>query len=348
LHCCTECFWDVDLKKTIQRESSEEGDCAFCGSHALTIDPTKLKEKFEFVKENLFEEIEEGDSLASCFQAQFEVFNTNKITDTTHLLRAIFSDDPSYIQGNFKLKFDNLRLSQEWDELGEELISRNRFFPKTERLTELFRSANPEDFKVFEPLMSQLKRLIPINYPLYRARVTSNVTNLRKDLDKPPANKASDGRANPHGISYLYCSNDKETAVTEVKPSTGSIVHVAKMHTIRPVPVLDLTQPRRCFSPFPFADNETELALEFIVLLEKLSDELSIPIAESRRLKYLPTQFFCEFIKSRGFVEGILFTSSFTKKENFVFFCSSSSDLVEFKGFEKLQVTKTKHEYDQI
>lgn len=40
---------------------------------------------------------------------------------------------------------------------------------------------------------------------------------------KPLSNSASEGRANPKGIPYLYVATDKETAMSEVRPSLGAI-----------------------------------------------------------------------------------------------------------------------------
>ena len=40
----------------------------------------------------------------------------------------------------------------------------------------------------------------------------------RKDIGAPPPHKTSDGRINPRGISYLYLSDDIETALIEVRP----------------------------------------------------------------------------------------------------------------------------------
>ncbi|MBD3587608.1 RES family NAD+ phosphorylase [Salinimonas sp. HHU 13199] len=346
MYCCKECFWDSDLRDVIQRNFIDEGNCDFCGELAPRISPASLSEKFEFLKDEMFEKSEVGNSLASCFQKEFKVFNDLKVRNIDRLLEHILVDDADASTSNFKPISDNGKFSEEWNELRSELIGKNRFFPNTQVFANLFRGVKSSELRVFEVILSQLSTTLPIDYPLYRARIISKIEHFPSDLDKPPASVACDGRANPVGISYLYCSDDKATAVTEVRPSTGSIVHIAQLITKRSIKLLDLTCPRKKFSAFQFSDTDSKLALELIVLLERLSEELSIPIAESRHLNYLPTQFFSEFIKSQDVFEGLVFSSSFTNKKNLVFFSEESLDIVHFQRYEKVTVTRTQHEFE--
>lgn len=342
MHCCKDCFWDSDLRDFIQRNTIGDGDCDFCGRHAPLIEPDQLGEKFEFLKDEIFKVSDDGKPLADCFQSEFQVFDSDNVRNINRLLANILVDGENE---KYVIATDNLRFCDDWNELRIELIERNRFFPNTEVLSNLFRRVKSSELRIFEAILSQLSSKLPIDYPLYRARILSDMKDFPRDLDKPPASVASDGRANPVGISYLYCADDKITAVTEVRPSTGSIVFIAKLITSKSLKLLDLTCPRKMFSAFQFADSDSKLALELIVLLERLSEELSIPVAESRHLNYLPTQFFCEFIKSQNLFDGIIFSSSFTDKKNLVFFCEKSEEIVEFDSFEKTEVTRTHHEY---
>ena len=43
----------------------------------------------------------------------------------------------------------------------------------------------------------------------------------------PPAELATAGRANPRGISYLYCATDEPTCIAEIRPWKGAKVTVA-------------------------------------------------------------------------------------------------------------------------
>ncbi|WP_345427173.1 RES family NAD+ phosphorylase [Halioxenophilus aromaticivorans] len=309
------------------------------------LDPLELKEKFEFLKDNMFLSSNDGRTLANSFQYEFKVFNEDNVANIDELLRAII-DDPSLTEGKFELISDSSRLSNGWDDLRSELISRNRFFPRTKIFSSLFRGGKSDELIVFELLLSQLTTKLPIGCQLFRARITDQIQCFPQDLDKPPSALAGDGRANPAGISYLYCSTDRDTALTEVRPSTGSVIYLADLKTKRSVNLLDLTSPRRMFSAFHFPDNLAHLALELIVLLEKLSEELTAPVAEAKQLSYLPTQFFCEFIKSQEQFDGIKFLSSLTKQPNVVLFCEDSNEAVHFERYEKCIVRKTTHEFN--
>lgn len=48
---------------------------------------------------------------------------------------------------------------------------------------------------------------------------------------KPIQYEASEGRANPKGISCLYLATDKETAMSEVRPWLGSDISVGQFKT---------------------------------------------------------------------------------------------------------------------
>ena len=49
----------------------------------------------------------------------------------------------------------------------------------------------------------------------------------------PPVRNPSEGRVNPRGIAYLYLANDRKTAISEVRPWSGSLVSVAAFKTTR-------------------------------------------------------------------------------------------------------------------
>ncbi len=44
---------------------------------------------------------------------------------------------------------------------------------------------------------------------------------------KPLRDRASEGRANPKGIPYLYLATKEETAISEVRPWIGSFISLA-------------------------------------------------------------------------------------------------------------------------
>lgn len=56
---------------------------------------------------------------------------------------------------------------------------------------------------------------------------------------KPLPNKATEGRANPKGIPYLYLATDKETAMAEARPWLGSLISVGQLKVMQDLVVVD-------------------------------------------------------------------------------------------------------------
>ena len=140
-------------------------------------------------------------------------------------------------------------------------------------------------------------------------------------MGAPPNKLASSGRANPKGISYIYLASNIETCISEVRPYNGCDIYVSKCKNTIIKRVIDLTTPRKSISIMKFSESEYNEVLSIINLLESFSSELSIPVKPHlSELEYIPTQFLCEYIKSLGNYDGIIFRSSFNKGDNLVFF----------------------------
>jgi hypothetical protein len=74
---------------------------------------------------------------------------------------------------------------------------------------------------------------------------------------KPLPEKASDGRANPKGIPYLYLATEKETAALEVRPLGGSYLSIARFRLLRDIRVIDCSAGR-VDAPFRYRqENKT-------------------------------------------------------------------------------------------
>ncbi|MGN6383086.1 MAG: RES family NAD+ phosphorylase [Dyella sp.] len=192
----------------------------------------------------------------------------------------------------------------------KELQDKNRFFPQNAPDKELFRV-------LMENLVSQV---VPDEF--YRARLMKDAAPYPLDeMGAPPAALASDGRANPIGIRYLYLADDRDTAIAEVKPSKGALVSVAAFGILpgKTLKLIDLTDPRATISPFrvtsPVADVRASMSF-----LEALGEELSVPTQPHRATRdYLASQYLCELIKVSGY-DGVVYRSSLARGRNFAFF----------------------------
>lgn len=133
----------------------------------------------------------------------------------------------------------------------------------------------------------------------------------------------SAGRVNPSGISYFYCADDKETAISEIKPYLGEKVSVAPVSLKRKCKVVD----------FSISENVAKIAQDESnmeeVLLSLVDNAFSVPINNSDDVvSYIPTQVIAEFFRSKGF-EGIVYRSKLGSGKNIAFFDPDMADIGE-------------------
>ena len=127
---------------------------------------------------------------------------------------------------------------------------------------------------------------------------------------KPLAEKASDGRANPKGITCLYLATKQETAVLEVRPLIGSYVSVARFKVLKDLRLVDCSAVKidnliRLLKK-DWTPEETEkqvwsdINIAFSKPVERGDDSID----------YIPTQIITETFKLSGF-NGIAYKSSY-------------------------------------
>ena len=106
----------------------------------------------------------------------------------------------------------------------EELKHKNRFFPKVAPEKDLFIE--------FGPLLGVIIKKEAQKF--YRARINEEGKQFKlKEMKKPPATMALNGRANPLGIPYLYAASTIETAIAEVRGHKGESVTVLEFNANR-------------------------------------------------------------------------------------------------------------------
>ncbi len=140
-------------------------------------------------------------------------------------------------------------------------------------------------------------------------------------MGAPPKRRATNGRANPAGIPYLYLGSNPETAAVEVRPHTGEVACVASF-TVPRIKAVDLRNPRKLVSPFYLSDaSEVGQLRADLPFLERLGNELTRPVLPSGAdIDYIPSQYLCEFIKKQGPFDGVVYRSSVSEGFNLVLF----------------------------
>lgn len=148
---------------------------------------------------------------------------------------------------------------------------------------------------------------------------------------KPLQYVATEGRANPKGIPYLYLSTDKETAMSEVRPWIGSNISVGQFETNKELRIIDCSvhQSKRLIYLEEPGDEERELSV-----WTDIDIAFSIPVIPSDKTSdYVPTQIIAELFKSEGY-DGIAYKSSLTTGYNVVLFDLEVADLINCSLYE--------------
>ncbi len=149
------------------------------------------------------------------------------------------------------------------------------------------------------------------------------------DRMKPLSNKASEGRANPKGIPYLYLSNDRDTSLAELRPTHGQRMSAAQFKVIRDLLVVDCySVPRHyqqieCIFNPPVSQEEITNATWSMI-----NDAFTKPVSrDDTSSDYVPTQILTELFKAEGF-DGLCCKSGMGEGHNYVLFNLDDADLV--------------------
>jgi hypothetical protein len=318
--CCPQCFGDRGLRNDIiPALDPGRGTCDFCGSKDVhLIEPRQIADVFETLV-GAYEESTDGKQLVQWMKEDWQLFShpTMDVAHAKELLSEIL-DDGDITRRYFRpSEFLSGALAQ-WEKLRDELMYVNRYF---------LDNALDEDRE--EHLGQLLGHLPADDLPetWYRARmkIGEGVFPI-EEMGAPPRRLAAHGRANPSGIPYLYLGSQPVTAAAEIRPHTGEVACVAEFKLSGPVKAVDLRNPRGLVSPFVLGSASAIAQLRAdLPFLERLGDELTRPVQpQSAAIDYLPSQYFCEFIKKRGY-DGVVYRSSVSDGINLALFDPSKA-----------------------
>ena len=280
---------------------------------------------------NIYTEDDSGKFLVEWFKEDWALFPSLDIANSKQLLSDIL-DDGEIVRKKFvpSALCDTDRLHT-WEQLKQELMHENRFFPTTQfnedRLTELL-SQLLLDSGEFTELWN-------------RARIQKEAGPFPVDeMGAPPKRLATQGRANPAGIPYLYLASTPETAVSEIRPHTGELASVASFKLKGNLKFIDLRDPKVSVSPFILGD-ESEVALlrgdiEFLV---RLGFELTRPVLPHvAAIDYIPSQYLCEYIKKCGY-HGVIYKSSVSDGINLALFDPNNANILNVTNYKISKVS---------
>lgn len=306
MNCCPNCFKNRELQAIIGSISTEKGDCDFCGSkETIVVDSREMAESFAQPVGLYRISKDVKNTMSELMQEEWDIFNLDS-KRASDLLKCIFSDESTVDPNLFtkdvinyaKHSPESKEIVDRWNNLRNEIITKNRFFIE-----------HAFEHDLLEKLLVEKKKKYTTGTLFYRGRISDKDGFDRDKIGKPPAKKATSGRANPKGIPYLYLSSDLETTLYETRATYLDFVTIGTFELTDDIEIVKL---RTVDITNPFEENLFERIVNQ-PFLKKLESELSRPLRRhDSDLEYLPTQYLCEFIKYIGF-EGVEYGSAMRK-----------------------------------
>jgi len=135
----------------------------------------------------------------------------------------------------------------------------------------------------------------------------------KKEMLKPPRERAVEGRINPTGISYFYLSSNKLTAISETKPWIGHFVSVATCEITSKIKVVDVRSDLDFLDVcLPWEKRKSSKQKEERIWWD-IDKAFAKPIVEHKvNVDYAATQYLSELFKNAGF-KGIIYKSSLSE-----------------------------------
>ena len=134
---------------------------------------------------------------------------------------------------------------------------------------------------------------------------------------KPLSDRAKEGRANPAGISMLYLASSEQTAISEVRPWTGSELSVAQFRISRDLKIIDLslghgqTSFQNLFLSEFFGKKPVSREKKEEAVWIDIDNAFSRPVTRSdETADYVPTQILAELFYDNGY-DGLVYRSQF-------------------------------------
>lgn len=201
------------------------------------------------------------------------------------------------------------RFTYQWEDFCRIVKFERRFFKIQNILDELF-DEKQHYVSGHIKLIYSLER----GQRIYRARQLGNglkYEQLQKIpsqvLSAPPSQLAAPGRMNVEFIPVFYAAFHKETAVSELRPSTGDTVAVGEFSVKGEIKVFDFTVFDTKESTYE-GEKYRHTRYEFITQMQKA---ISRPLgAAEKQLEYIPTQIAAEYLREIFGCDAIIYNSS--------------------------------------
>jgi hypothetical protein len=206
------------------------------------------------------------------------------------------------------------------------------------------RSTEVEEF-LQTVLVTALKRVenISAGTILWRAQLghTDRVASSSPDLVvlvpypypaermKPIVGQATEGRANPKGIPYLYLATERDIAMSEIRPWLDSTVSIAQFKVIRDLTVIDCSRNRASVPLWAAGGPEPAPVERERAVWIDIDRGFAEPVGRRDDVAdYVSTQIIGELFKHAGY-DGVMYRSAFSNTgHNVALFDTAAAELV--------------------
>ncbi len=154
----------------------------------------------------------------------------------------------------------------------------------------------------------------------------------------PRSHAATEGRANPKGIPYLYLATNEKTALAEIRPSVDDYVSIGQFKTLKPLTLVDCSVGHdsglSLYFDIDMGPYEPDAEEREKAVWNDIDRAFSEPIRDSdSSADYAPTQIISELFRSKGF-DGIAYKSHLGDGYNVVLFDLDTADLINCALFQ--------------
>jgi hypothetical protein len=153
----------------------------------------------------------------------------------------------------------------------------------------------------------------------------------------PRKDRTSEGRVNPKGIPCLYVASDRDTAMSEVRPSKHEIVTLASLDIVRDLSLVDCGATSTEVDQLLISSHPTDTDSIWHHINEAFSRPVTT-VSDDGVADYAPTQILAEVFRHESF-DGIRYHSGLGTGQNIALFDVGSAAITGCSVFEVQSVT---------
>lgn len=334
-YVCPDCVEDEFLKSIISDNACHQ-KCDYCGETSGDDIAAPVKVLIEVISDTVFYYYNDPTCAGVPYDGGsfiFDPIDTHEVLESIGLESdgRLFDDIASAFintgwvasaHGHWASSHQNEILNASWNNFVNVVKHDVRYFfsriPNSKKSCSQEYSP-PQLLSIISHLVNELKLIstLPLGTSFYRVREREDGAEWELNLYQmgpPPTARASAGRMNPAGISYLYLAFEQQTALAEVleRPPCGAAI--AQFDAQRDLAILDLTD----LPPLPsIFDDSCRDQREGLLFLNRFVEEISKPVRKDGRehIEYVPSQVVSEYF-ALGFqangqpLDGIAYPSA--------------------------------------